>query len=67
MITTATLSQTYLKEQAGDVIQKVLIDRVLNDIGIDPKQSKWLHFGQIYQRPEQERLDFLKQVADEVE
>ncbi|WP_125588356.1 NAD(P)H-dependent oxidoreductase [Companilactobacillus jidongensis] len=59
VITTSTVTKDYLKTESGDPIQSVLINRTLSDIGIDPQNNKWIHFGQVNVTTDEARNNFL--------
>jgi len=59
VITTATLTKSYLKIESGDPIQKNLINRVFTDIGIDPKHTNWIHLGEANTTTDAVRQQFL--------
>ncbi|WP_125714109.1 NAD(P)H-dependent oxidoreductase [Agrilactobacillus yilanensis] len=62
VITTATMTKKYIEQEAGDPIQRNLIDRVFTDIGITPDRSTWLHFGEVNLTTDQVRQSFLERI-----
>jgi NAD(P)H dehydrogenase (quinone) len=64
IITTATVTKSYLQTEAGDLIQRNLIDRVFADIGIDPNQSNWIHFGEVNLTTDAVRQRFLEELPN---
>ncbi|WP_125583894.1 NAD(P)H-dependent oxidoreductase [Levilactobacillus cerevisiae] len=59
VITTATLTKSYLKSESGDPIQNNLINRVFTDIGIDPNRTNWIHLGEANTTTDAVRQQFL--------
>ncbi len=59
VITTATLTKDYLRQESGDPIQGNLINRVFADIGISPQVTHWIHFGKVNLTTEVVRQQFL--------
>ena len=59
VITTSTITKNYLQDEAGDPIQKIFINRTLADIGINPKQVNWIHFGEVNTTTDENRAEFL--------
>lgn len=62
VITTSTVSKQYLIDDCGDPVQGVFIDRTLADIGIDPKDVNWIHFGEATTTTEANREKFLNEL-----
>lgn len=63
VITTSTITKDYLVNQCGDPISGVFINRTLADIGLDPKHSNWIHFGQVNTTTDEKRNEFLDEVV----
>jgi len=59
VITTSTVTKDYLKNDCGDPIQGVFINRTLVDLGISAKNVKWIHFGEITTTTDEKRTEFL--------
>lgn len=59
VITTATITKNYLRDESGDPIQGNLINRTFADIGIDPAKTNWIHFGQVNLTTDAVRKQFL--------
>lgn len=64
VITTATLTKDYLRQQSGDPIQGNLINRTLADIGIDPTKTNWIHFGEVNLTTDDVRKQFLTDLPE---
>jgi len=60
VITTATITKSYLKNESGDPIQGNLINRAFTDIGIDPQRTTWIHLGEANTTSDAVRQQFLK-------
>ena len=41
------ITKDYSKKQSSDPIQSNLINRTFADLGIDPKNTNWIHFGEV--------------------
>lgn len=59
VITTSTLTKDYLERESGNPIQAVLINRVFDDLGLDPQKTKWIHFGKVDITTDEARHAFL--------
>lgn len=59
VITTSTVTQEYLETESGDPIQGVFINRTLADMGINPQNNKWIHFGKVNITTDEARTEFL--------
>ena len=64
IITTATVTKSYLKNESGDPIQSNLINRVFSDIGIDPKRTNWIHLGEAKTTSDGVREQFLNNLPN---
>ncbi|WP_252898938.1 hypothetical protein [Secundilactobacillus odoratitofui] len=64
VITTATLTKDYLRQQSGDPIQGNLINRTLADIGIDSTKTNWIHFGEVNLTTDDVRKQFLTDLPE---
>lgn len=62
VITTSTVTKSYLIDQCGDPIQGVFINRTLADMGIEPKNVKWIHFGEVTTTTDEIRNKFLDDI-----
>ncbi|KRN99921.1 NAD(P)H-dependent oxidoreductase [Companilactobacillus kimchiensis] len=60
VITTSTVTKSYLQNECGDPIQGVFINRTLADLGITPQNVKWIHFGEVNTTTDKEREKFLE-------
>ncbi|WP_057766636.1 NAD(P)H-dependent oxidoreductase [Companilactobacillus tucceti] len=60
VITTSTITKDYLKNQSGDPIQGNLINRTFDDLGINPQNTNWIHFGEVNLTTDEVRKKFLK-------
>ncbi|AKP67141.1 NAD(P)H-dependent oxidoreductase [Companilactobacillus ginsenosidimutans] len=64
VITTSTVTKDYLVEQCGNPIQGVFINRTLDDLGILPEKSNWIHYGKVDKTPKENHVNFLNELAD---
>lgn len=62
VITTSTVTKSYLQTECGDPIQKVFINRTLVDLGIDAKNVNWIHFGEANTTTDEKREKFLDDI-----
>ncbi|MQS75380.1 NAD(P)H-dependent oxidoreductase [Companilactobacillus halodurans] len=62
VITTSTVTKEYLEKECGDPIQGVFIDRTLDDLGINPQNVNWVHFGRVNVTTDEARQEFLEKV-----
>jgi Putative NADPH-quinone reductase (modulator of drug activity B) len=67
VVTTSTTTKDYLVNNCGDPIQSVFIDRTLADIGLNPKNTTWIHFGQVNVTTDENRQKFLIDLIKEYE
>ncbi|MFH5810154.1 NAD(P)H-dependent oxidoreductase [Companilactobacillus sp. FL22-1] len=64
VITTSTVTKSYLEKECGDPIQAVFIGRTLKDLGIDPQKVDWIHFGEVNTTTDQKRDEFLDSLPE---
>jgi putative NADPH-quinone reductase len=64
VITTATKTRQFLVNDCGDPIQGVFINRTLDDLGIAPEKTKWIHFGKVDLIPYESHIKFLQELPD---
>lgn len=62
VITTSTVTKSYLQNECGDPIQGVFINRTLVDLGIDAKNVNWIHFGEVTTTSDEARDKFLDDI-----
>lgn len=64
VITTSTVTKSYLENECGNPIQNIFIERTLADIGIDPKNVNWIHFGEVNVTTAEKREQFLDEIPE---
>ncbi len=64
VITTSTVTKSYLEEECGDPIRQIFINRTLADIGISPQNVNWIHFGEVNVTTDEKREQFLNEIPD---
>lgn len=62
VITTATLTKQQLIQESGNAIQSTLLDTTINALGIDSKQTRWIHFGEANITTDAARQEFLQEL-----
>jgi len=64
IVTTSTVTKEYLETKCGDPIQKVMINRTLTDLGIEPANCNWIHFGEVNTTTDEVREKFLDDLPE---
>ncbi|AUI71909.1 NAD(P)H-dependent oxidoreductase [Companilactobacillus alimentarius] len=67
VITTSATTKDYLVNNCGDPIQNVFIKRTLVDVGLNPKETRWIHVGKVNQISADERQKFLNNFIKQYE
>ena len=67
VVTTSTTTKEYLINNCGDPIQSVFINRTLADVGLNPANTTWIHFGQVNVTTDEARQKFLVDLITEYE
>lgn len=66
VITTSTARKEYLQNNCGDPIQGVFINRTLDDLGITPDKTKWIHYEKVDRSPRAAHEEFLQQLSKQM-
>ncbi|WP_125711949.1 NAD(P)H-dependent oxidoreductase [Companilactobacillus kedongensis] len=64
VITTSTITKEYLINKSGNPIQGNLINRTFADLGINPQNTNWIHFGKVNLTTDSVRKQFLNNLPE---